>query len=91
MVPRAKQALSRRIPNGKGKIAEQVFDAALTPGLIGAQDQLDVGDTARNLMALRFEARDQIALRVDTGVGDDPYLAVEAQRLMFMLGLVGGL
>ena len=43
VVARAKEALPRPVPDGEGEVAQQMLDAILAPGLVGAQDQLDIG------------------------------------------------
>src|SRR5579864_3247874 len=42
LVPCAKQAPPARVPNGEGKIAKQVFDALIAPGVIRMKNKLDV-------------------------------------------------
>jgi hypothetical protein len=41
-------------------------------------------------VAVGFELRDQVSARVYAGVGDDPDLAVEGERLALLFGFIGG-
>ena len=90
MIASTEEALPGAVPNGEGKIAEQAVDTALAPGLVGTQDEFDIGRIRREIfVALGSQSRDQIAARIDTGIGDDPYFAIEGAGLAFMLGFFG--
>ena len=71
---RAEEAPARGVPDGEREIAEQMLDAAFAPGAPGAQDQLDVrcAEAGGRLLAALAQGGDELAPRVNAGVGDDP-------------------
>ena len=85
LVPRAKQAFLPRVPDGKGKIADQMFDAGIAPGVIRVENQLSVRRCRRQCArcaALGFQLRNQLGAGIDSRIGDDPQAAIELRRLL---------
>src|SRR6266850_875626 len=67
-----------------------MLDTLFSEGVVGVQDELRISGRGGHLLTLRYEFRDQVLAIVDARVGGDPYFAVQAERLMLMLGLPGG-
>src|SRR5436190_7498446 len=82
LIPRAKQTLSRLVPDRKREVPEQPADAIFAPDIVGAENQFDVRRfEGEVLLALRPEVGDEIMPGIDPRVGDDPSLVVEREGL----------
>jgi hypothetical protein len=87
VITSAEKASLPGIPDGEGKITDQVIDAIFAPDLIGAENQFDVWHVVKRLRNVRSEPGNQVAAAVHTGVSDDPGVAVQSEGLMLVLGL----
>src|SRR5579872_2312680 len=64
-----------------------MIDAVLSPGQIGAQKEFDIGRGAETVP--RFQLRDQVRARIQTGVGNDPGCSVQTEGLVLSFRLGG--
>src|SRR5947209_12456448 len=87
MVSGAEQSPTGRIPEDEGKIAQQVLDTCITPGVIGMQEQLSVTGRVQAAAAAGLKLFDQLRASVQTRIGGYPRLAIEARRLPLAFGL----
>lgn len=81
MISTAKQTPPSLVPDGESEVADQVVDAILTPGMIGAENQLDISGVFKLAMASGFELVYEIVSTVDSGIGDDPNVVIQAEWL----------
>src|SRR3989441_11218958 len=87
MVSGAEQSPTGRIPEDEGKIAQQVLDTCITPGVIGMQEQLSVTGRVQAAAAAGLKLFDQLRASVQTRIGGYPRLAIEARRPPLAFGL----
>ena len=67
----AEQVAALAVPDCEGKIADEPRRAGLAPALVGAQDQLGVGDLIP-VFTWRADETEQFAPVVDARVRHDP-------------------
>ena len=79
-----------RVPNRKGKVAEQVMDAARVPHPVGMEDQVRVVCMRELAACIGFELMDELLTRVDPGIRRDPNAAIQTPRLLLFRHLDGG-
>src|SRR3989442_15726586 len=72
MVSGAEQSTTGRIPEDEGKIAQQVLDTCITPGVIGMQEQLSVTGRVQAAAAAGLKLFDQLRASVQTRIGGFP-------------------
>src|SRR2546425_5079878 len=87
MVSGAEQSPTGRIPEDEGKIAQQVLDTCITPGVIGMQEQLSVTGRVQAAAAAGLKLFDQLRASVQTRIGGYPRPAIEARPLPLAFGL----
>src|SRR2546425_5016071 len=87
MVSGAEQSPPGCVPEDEGKIAQQVLDTRITPGVIGMQEQLSVTGGVQAAAAAGLKLFDQLRASVQTRIGGYPRLALEALRQPLALGL----
>src|SRR2546422_5791538 len=80
MVSGAEQSSPGCVPEDEGKIAQQVLDTRITPGVIGMQEQLSVTGGVQAAAAAGLKLFDQLRASVQTRIGGNPRLAFEARR-----------
>src|SRR2546422_3213191 len=80
MVSGAEQSPPGCVPEDEGKIAQQVLDTRITPGVIGMQEQLSVTGGVQAAAAAGLKLFDQLRASVQTRIGGYPRLAIEARR-----------
>src|SRR2546425_8631709 len=78
MVSGAEQSPTGRIPEDEGKIAQQVLDTCITPGVIGMQEQLSVTGRVQAAAAAGLKLFDQLRASVQTRIGGYPPPALQA-------------
>ena len=86
LVTRAEQRLALPIPDGETKVSQQVLEASLAPGGVGAKNQLSIASATRTGMTGTVQFGEEVSAGIQPCVRDDPHLAVEAEGLL----LVGG-
>src|SRR3989442_3713273 len=79
MVSGAEQSTTGRIPEDEGKIAQQVLDTCITPGVIGMQEQLSVTGRVQAAAAAGLKLFDQLRASVQTRIGGYPPPAIQAR------------
>src|SRR5437879_12239310 len=87
MVSGAEQSPPGCVPEDEGKIAQQVLDTRITPGVIGMQEQLSVTGGVQAAAAAGLKLFDQLRASVQTRIGGYPRLAIEARRQPLAFGL----
>src|SRR2546426_12405675 len=80
MVSGAEQSSPGCVPEDEGKIAQQVLDTRITPGVIGMQEQLSVTGGVQAAAAAGLKLFDQLRASVQTRIGGYPPPALEARR-----------
>src|SRR2546427_9961185 len=80
MVSGAEQSSPGCVPEDEGKIAQQVLDTRITPGVIGMQEQLSVTGGVQAAAAAGLKLFDQLRASVQTRIGGYPRPALEARR-----------
>src|SRR3989442_11774855 len=80
MVSGAEQSSPGCVPEDEGKIAQQVLDTRITPGVIGMQEQLSVTGGVQAAAAARLKLFDQLRASVQTRIGGYPPPAIQARR-----------
>src|SRR2546426_8589910 len=78
MVSGAEQSPPGCVPEDEGKIAQQVLDTRITPGVIGMQEQLSVTGGVQAAAAAGLKLFDQLRASVQTRIGGYPPLAIQA-------------
>src|SRR3989442_2689422 len=78
MVSGAEQSSPGCVPEDEGKIAQQVLDTRITPGVIGMQEQLSVTGGVQAAAAAGLKLFDQLRASVQTRIGGFPHPALEA-------------
>jgi len=63
VVAGAEQGARAPVPDGKGKITQEVFDTVLPPAEVGTQDQLDIGSVRQLGLAVQFGDRKRLVNR----------------------------
>lgn len=91
VVPGGKQPAPGPVPDGKGEIADKVQDTVFPPGLIGVEDEFDIGNILKVGAPACFKLPDEVGPAVYPGVGGNPDLAVLAARLAFRRRILGSL
>src|SRR2546427_7132359 len=69
MVSGAEQSSPGCVPEDEGKIAQQVLDTRITPGVIGMQEQLSVTGGVQAAAAAGLKLFDQLRASVQTRIG----------------------
>src|SRR2546422_9780935 len=72
MVSGAEQSSPGCVPEDEGKIAQQVLDTRITPGVIGMQEQLSVTGGVQAAAAAGLKLFDQLRASVQTRIGGYP-------------------
>src|SRR3989454_12788250 len=80
MVSGAEQSSPGCVPEDEGKIAQQVLDTRITPGVIGMQEQLSVTGGVQAAAAAGLKLFDQLRASVQTRIGGFPRPGNEARR-----------
>src|SRR3989442_10945254 len=80
MVSGAEQSSPGCVPEDEGKIAQQVLDTRITPGVIGMQEQLSVTGGVQAAAAAGLKLFDQLRASVQTRIGGYPRPAPEGRR-----------
>src|SRR2546422_11686928 len=80
MVSGAEQSSPGCVPEDEGKIAQQVLDTRITPGVIGMQEQLSVTGGVQAAAAAGLKLFDQLRASVQTRIGGYPRPTLEAPR-----------
>src|SRR5438552_5262806 len=91
MITRAKQALTRPVPDGKGEVAEQVFDTLLTPRPVCSEEQFDICRPGLDLLAPDGQLSDQLVLCVYARISNNPNTPVQREGLVLTVGFFSGL
>ena len=89
MIARAKKTMVGLVPHREREVAEQMRYAILAPDAVGAEDQFHVRSIRGELLSSRPELGDEILPRIHSRVGHDPPPAVERERLLLALRLLG--
>src|SRR2546426_4799287 len=87
MVSGAEQSSPGCVPEDEGKIAQQVLDTRITPGVIGMQEQLSVTGGVQAAAAAGLKLFDQLRASVQTRIGGYSPPALEARPLPPPVGL----
>ena len=90
MVTRTEKLALQFIPDGEGKIPEQMCNTFLAPNVVGMEDQFHIGSGNRSRAPRGPQLGDQLGTSVNAGVGSDPDFPVEAERLAFVCRFIGG-
>src|SRR2546426_12602576 len=80
MVSGAEQSPPGCVPEDEGKIAQQVLDTRITPGVIGMQEQLSVTGGVQAAAAAGLKLFDQLRASVQTRIGGYSRPALAARR-----------
>src|SRR5487761_1454606 len=81
----AEQLAAARVPDREDEISQKMIEAAFTPCLVCAKEQLRVGIGKICALAARPERFHELLSRIQANIGGDPRLLVESGRLTFML------
>jgi hypothetical protein len=81
LIARAENAARPGIPNGKDEISNEMFHTLLAPGLVSAQNEFGVSGSRKAVVAVGLQGGHQVTPAIDAGVGNNPGLAIETERL----------
>lgn len=78
------------VPDGEGEIADQVVRQAFSPGVLGAQDQRDIGFGCVCTRIVVSQFPREVVAGIDADITEDPGAFVEGQWLVLVQGFGGG-
>ena len=81
MIARAENPLFPAVPDGEREIAEEMLGAIIGPGKVCVEDQIGVACVAVHSFAGAFELISKLVAAIQTRVGDNPAVTVEADGL----------
>jgi hypothetical protein len=90
MIACAEEPLLPAVPNGVDKIAEQMFHAPLTPGVVSVQNQLGVGSIQCRGASPSGQLGDQCRPIIDARIRGDPDSSIQAAWLLLTFRFPGG-
>jgi hypothetical protein len=67
-----------------------VLDAVLTPNLMGAEDEFDIGSAGKIFVAVSLKLGNEVMPAVYSGIGNNRGTRIQTEGLMFVLGFAGG-
>lgn len=86
LVMRAEERLALPIPDGETKVSQQVFEASLAPGSVGAKNQLSIAGASGTWVTGTVQCGEEVSAGIQPCVRHYPNLTVEAEGLL----LIGG-